>query len=91
MISSEVAQFRQQQAMQEEAALLGLNGLASGVSRHAFIEARMQQGATSILQLLEEGRHEEAQRLMETRAWGQEELEGIEEGERGRCHTTIPS
>ena len=90
MTGSEVAQFRQQQTMQEEAALLGLNGLAS-VSRHAFIETRMQQGAASILQLLEEGKDEEAQRLMETRAWGQEELEGIEEEERGICHTMTPS
>ena len=91
MAESDIAQFRQQQGMQEKAALLGLHGLASGVSRHAFIEARMQQGATYILQLLEEGKDEEAQRLMETRAWGQEELEGIEEGERGTCHTMIPS
>ena len=84
---SEIAEFRQQQAMQEEAALLGLNGLAT-VSRHAFIEAHMQQGAAYILQLLKEGKEEEAQRLMETRTWGQEELE---EGEQRRCHTMIPS
>ena len=90
MSTGEIAQFRKQQSMQEEAALLGLRGLAS-VSRHEFIEARMQQGAAYILQLLEDGKDEEAQRLMETRAWGQEELEGIEEGERGKCHTTTPS
>lgn len=89
--SSEVAEFRQQQTRQEEAALLGLHGLASGVSRHAFIEARMDRGAASILQLVQEGKHVEAQRLMATRAWGQQELEGIEEEENEQCHITIPS
>ena len=88
---SEITQLRQQQTMQEEAALLGLYGLASGFSRHAFIEARMQQGATYIVQLLEEGKHEEAQHLMNTRAWGQQELEGLEEGQDGRCHTLTPN
>ena len=72
--TSEVSAFRQQQAVQEEAARLGLHGLASGISRHAFIEARMQQGAEYILQLIKEGKDEEAQRLMNTRGWGQQEL-----------------
>ena len=90
MSTNEIAEFRQRQQALEEAALLGLNGLASGFSRHTFIEARMQRGAEYILQLLQEGKHKEAQQLMETRAWGQKDLEGIEEGESGICHTTIP-
>lgn len=67
MASSELAEFRQQQARQEEAALLGLYGLASGVSRHAFIEARMERAAGHILPLLADGKHEEAETLMTTR------------------------
>ncbi len=88
MIVSELAQFRQQQAMQEEAARRGLNGLASGFSRHAFIEARMERAAGHILQLLEEGKHEEAEALMATRTLGDPGLEGLEEGEKHSCHTT---
>lgn len=78
MSASEVAQFRQQQTTQEEAALLGLYGLAS-VSRHTFIETRMQQGAEHILQLIKEGKGEEAQQLMNTNGWGKGDLERIEE------------
>ena len=89
--SSELAEFRQQQARQEEAALLGLQGLASGVSRHAFIEARMERAAGHILQLLADGKHEEAEILMTTSTLGDPGLEGLEEEERGICHTTIPS
>ena len=81
MVLSEVAQFRQQQTSREEAALLGLRGLASGVSRHDFIEARMERGAERILWLLQEGKDEEAQYLMNTRAWGQQELEELDEEE----------
>ena len=91
MIVSEVAQFRQQQAKQEEAALLGLHGLASGFSRHAFIEARMERAAGHILQLLVDGKHEEAEALMATRTLGDPGLERLEEEERRTCHTTIPS
>ena len=89
MIVSELAHFRQQQARQEEAAQLGLNGLASGFSRHAFIEARMERAAAHILQLLADGRHEEAEALMATRTLGDPGLEGLEEEERGSCHTTM--
>lgn len=78
---SDVAGFRYQQVLQEEAALLGLHGLASGTSRHAFIEARMDRSAGYILQLIQEGKHEEAQQLMATSTWGQEELKSIEEGD----------
>ncbi len=64
--NSEIAAFKQQQTIQEEAARLGLHGLASGVSRHAFIEARMERAAGHILQLLAEGKQEEAEVLMAT-------------------------
>ncbi len=87
---SEIAAFRQQQAAQEEAALRGLKGLASGYSRHAFIEARMERAAGHILQLLEEGKHEEAEALMTTRTLGDPGLEGLVEEEQHRCFTTIP-
>ena len=90
MNTSMVAQFRQQQAMQEEAALLGLNGLASGFSRHAFIEARMERAAGHILQLLQEGKHEEAEVLMAKRTLGDPGLERLEEEEQYLCRTTIP-
>ena len=88
---SEVAAFRQQQAAQEEAARQGLSGLASGYSRHAFIEARMDRAAGHILQLLADGKHEEAMALMQTRTLGDPELERLVEEERGTCHTSILS
>ena len=71
---SQVARFRQQQALEEEAAQQGLYGLAV-VARHDLITARMERGAERILQLIKEGRHEEAQALMETETWGAEEEE----------------
>ena len=66
---SEVARFRRQQALEEEAARLALSGLAI-TARHDFINARMQRGGERILQLIAEGRHEEAQALMNTDNWG---------------------
>ena len=86
MTVSDVACFQQQQAMQEEAARQGLHGLAANFSRHAFIEARATKDAEHILNLIREGKHEEAQSLMATSTWGQEELE---EGK--LCHTTTTS
>jgi hypothetical protein len=68
MAQSEVAIFREQQALQEEAARLGLEGLAM-VARHEAITARMQIGAERILTLFQEGRQEEAVALMSTDAW----------------------
>ncbi len=68
---SEVARFRQNQALQEEAAKRGLAGYAV-VSRHDFIEARMERGAERLLQLIKEGKHEEVKLLMETEAWALE-------------------
>jgi hypothetical protein len=75
-------QFREQQALQEEAARQGLCGLASGFSRHDFIEAGAERGAKLILELIERGEHEEAQKLMATNTWGQGEPE--EEDEESR-------
>ncbi len=85
---SEIARFRQAQAEQEEAARLGLSGFASGFSRHAFIEARMERAAEHILQLLADGKHEEAEVLMATRTLGDPGLEGLDEEEQHSCHTS---
>ena len=89
MALSELAELRQRIAKENMAAQLGLSGLASGVARHAFIEARMEWAAGHILELLADGRHEEAEALMATRTLGDPGLEGLEEEERGTCHTTM--
>ena len=65
---SEVAYFREQQALQEQAAQLGLTGSAK-VADHATITARMQRGALHIARLIEEGKHDEALVLMNTAYW----------------------
>ena len=62
MGQSEVAQFRQEQELEEASASLGLYGSAA-VSRHDAINVRMQQGAAVLLQLFEEGCDEEAYAL----------------------------
>ena len=67
---SEVARFRQQQALEEEAAHLALYGFAE-VARHDRIVARMERGGQRILRLLEEGKHEEALTLMNSENWGE--------------------
>jgi hypothetical protein len=74
MATSEVAHFREQQARQEEAAYLSLSGPAI-VSRHDFIAARAERGAERILQLLAQGKYEEAERQMNLPDWGLEEVE----------------
>jgi hypothetical protein len=61
---SEVAQFRAQQAAEEEAARAGLYGSAV-TARHDFIVARMEQGAQDLLQLIAAGRGDEAMQLWE--------------------------
>jgi hypothetical protein len=68
MAESEVAQFREQQALQEEAARQGLYGLAV-VASHETITARMEIGAARIHTLFQEGRPKEAVALMSTEAW----------------------
>ena len=72
--TSEVARFRQEQALRDEAAQRGLSGLAI-VASHEIITARMERGAERILQPIKEGKHEEAQALMETETWGVEKQE----------------
>ncbi len=67
--NSEIARFRQQQALEEEAARLGLYGLASGTARHDGIIAKMERGAERILRLIEADKHQEAQALFESGAW----------------------
>jgi hypothetical protein len=72
MGESIVATFREQQALQEQAAQQGLYGLAV-VANHQAITARMERGAAYLLKLAEEGKHEEVIVLMETATWGGEE------------------
>ncbi len=68
MAEGEVAKFRQQQALEEQAAYQGLYGLAI-VASHESITARMEIGAERILQLFREGKQEEAVALMSTPEW----------------------
>ncbi len=75
---SEIARFREQQALKESArqALTGYTITA----RHDFITVRMQLGAEHILRLIDEGKHAEAQALMNTENWGVEEIAPREKG-----------
>ena len=70
--NSEVVHFREQQALEEQTAWLGLHGLASGTARHEVILKRIGQGAERILQLFDEGKHQEMHKLMTTDPWGRE-------------------
>ncbi|HEU0002398.1 MAG TPA: hypothetical protein VFQ36_15950 [Ktedonobacteraceae bacterium] len=66
---SEVARVMRQIDLELEAAQRGLSGYAIS-ARHDFINARMQRGGERILRLIDEGKHEEAQALMNTDNWG---------------------
>lgn len=77
---SEVAQFRRRQALEEEAMRWGMYGFAE-VARHDRIIARMMLGAERALGLIAEGKHEEAQAMMNKENWGAEEGEAKEEPE----------
>ena len=66
--TSEIARFREQQALEEEAARLALSGYAI-TARHDFINARIQRGGERILQLIADGKHEEALTLMNSDNW----------------------
>jgi hypothetical protein len=68
MAKSEVAQFREQQILQEQAAQQALYGFAE-VASHEAITARMEIGAERILRLFQEGKEEEAFLLMNRRDW----------------------
>ncbi len=80
---SEVARFRQQQAMQEEAARQGLYGFAA-VASHEAINARMEQATPQLIHLLKAGKVDQFEQVIETmqRELGELEKEGI-----GTCHT----
>lgn len=81
MAESEIARLMRRITLEHEAAQYGLTGLALGTARHDFIIARMERGAERILQLIEEGKHDEAVTLMNTETWGIE-VEEEQEGER---------
>ncbi len=69
---SEITRFREQQALEEEAARLALSGFAI-TARHDFIIAQMQRGVGRILQVIAEGKHDEAQAMMNSEYWVIEE------------------
>jgi hypothetical protein len=73
-ILSEVAYFRQQQALREESAQLGLSGFAI-TATHESITARMQRCGERALRLIDEGKHEEALAILNTDNWGADEHE----------------
>ncbi len=66
---SEVAHIREQITLESQAAHNGLCGLAI-VASHRSITERMEQGAARLLKLIEQGKHDEVARLMETPDWG---------------------
>ena len=66
---SEVARFREQQALEEQASRLGLYGPAI-VANHNSITARLQLGAERITRLMQEGKMQEAVQLMDQPDWG---------------------
>jgi hypothetical protein len=74
---SEVACIMRQIDLELEAAQRGLHGFAA-TARHDFINARMQRGGEHLLRLIDEGKHEEAQALMNADNW---EIKGQEKDE----------
>jgi hypothetical protein len=70
MSNSEVANFREQLALEEQAIRLGFSGPAI-VASHASITARMERGAERIIRLFEEGKQQEAAALMSMPGWGE--------------------
>ena len=69
---SEIARLREQIELEERAIQLALTGYAL-TSPHEMINARMERGGEYILHLIEQGKHEEAQALMNTENWGANE------------------
>src|SRR5712692_11452558 len=74
---SEVARLMRQIDLEREAAERGLYGFAI-TARHDFITVRMQRGGERILQLIDQGKHEEAQALLNADNW---EITGREKDE----------
>lgn len=72
MSKSQIALFRERQALEEAAAQRGCSGLAQ-VARHDFINARATRGAQRILGLFKQGQHAQAIALMEHPQWGEPE------------------
>ena len=68
--NSEVARVTHRIDLELEAAGRSLHGFAI-TARHDFINARIQQQGERILHLIEQGRHEEAQALLNTGDWGE--------------------
>lgn len=71
---SEIGRFREQWALDEQAAEWARLGLAVQAPHHT-ITARMERGGRRILQLIDEGKHEEAQALLNTDWWEEEQEE----------------
>jgi hypothetical protein len=69
---SEVARLMRRIELEEEAARRGLFGVAI-VAKHELISARMTRGAERILRLVEQGKDEEAQALLNTEYWREDE------------------
>ncbi len=69
---SEVARLMKRIELEEMAARQGLFGVAV-VARHEIISARMMRGAERILRLVEQGKDEEAQALLNTEYWREDE------------------
>lgn len=77
---SEVAQLLRQIDLEREAASRGMYGFAS-TAQYDFINARMQRNGERILQLIDEGKHEEAQALLNADNWG---TDGIQKTKKRR-------
>lgn len=69
---STVVHFREQQAQQEEAAFLGLHGLAVD----DVIEAQMHRQAQHLVLMQANSQHEEVEREMNRQDWGFGERDG---------------
>lgn len=69
-VTSEVAHFYKQQTLYDQSAYNGLYGYQV-VSRHDFIEARLEQGAHRIVSLMQEGKTEQAIALLNAPLWGE--------------------
>ena len=72
---SEIARLREQWALEEQAAGWARLGLAV-LAPHDTINARIERGGRRILQLIDEGKHEEAQAMMNTEWWEEDQQDG---------------
>ena len=61
---SEVARLLQQITAEHEAAQHAVHGLAAGTALHRFINARMEQDAAHLLQLLRAGKIAECDQIV---------------------------